>query len=145
MKSFDVFLLRKMVTLTRRNNLKWEPLNATDILVSDIVLIDVHTLPVSDCFRLERKQKLNPTKEHPYMYELSWERNFISSSETYNTPLYEFGQWLFADDLNWYENSIRKLKPEPDCRLSIEKFQDECDHNYVRISESVCTKCDKKE
>lgn len=106
MKSFDVFLIKKMVTLTRSNNLKWKPDSpARDILVSDIVEIDVHTLHIRDSFILERKQKLNPTWQYPYMYELNWERNFISSSETFNTPLYEFGQWLFADDLNWYENT----------------------------------------
>lgn len=168
MKAFDVFLLRKMVTLTRRNNLKWEPLNATDILVSDIVQIDIHNLPISDCFRLERKQKLSPTILHPYMYELSWERNFISCSETYNTPLYEFGQWLFADDLNWYENtkpesgeiSIRQAinglniqiqgleKETENVHRNILEFQKNCVHEYIHgivhdyTNHGICRKCD---
>lgn len=156
MKSFDVFLIKKMVTLTRRNNLKWKP-NTADILVSDIVTIDVHTFPIRDSFLLERKQKLNPTKEHPYLYELNFERNFILSSETFNTPLYEFGQWLFADDANWYDNThldpslqtmgtqgeirqavdslniqIQGLEKELDIvKRNIEKFQDTCDHIYL--------------
>lgn len=159
MKSFDVFLIKKMVTLTRRNNLKWKPLNgdSNDSFVSDIVQIDIHTLPISDVFRLERKQKLNPTKEHPYLYELSWERNFISSSETFNTPLYEFGQWLFADDLNWYENTqpesgeisirqavdslnvqIQGLEKETEIvKNNIRGFQNHCAHKFIFISPKV--------
>lgn len=90
--------------MTRRNELKWTAEKneyGKNLFISNKVQIDTNK---KDSFRLERKQKLNPTTEHPYTYELSWSLNFILSHENHNIPLYEFGQWFFAEDVNWYED-----------------------------------------
>lgn len=109
---FNTLLIKKVITMTRRNGLKWQLArkgrNRDNIFISEKVKIDVEVSAeagatcmktVKDSFCLERKQKLNPTIKDPYTYELSWGLFWMLSHECQNIALYEFAQWFFADDL----------------------------------------------